>query len=290
MEIEIDNPQEIVKDQELDVINLVKIADTPLSALADDNKLAKEASKRFAETLDKKKVENPSAMIARKALLEFAEFRIDMLKKLGFLIKDIGAKKTPPEFPNIEKNDICRVEYEKGAWYIGQVKDGLLSSSRKPLGIGYMCEETITNEFRLSVGLFMSEGCRSPSGDCFILYEDGSFFRGQAVRGKKLFGTYLDNKKKLKLTGQFINDELVGQGSAEFLEDPTKESYKGEFRFGKPEGKGIFYWKKGEYRSIDGEFKNGKVHGTAWVEKRSKVPGIQPPPQMAYFENGIEKK
>lgn len=79
---------------------------------------------------------------------------------------------------------------------------------------------------------------------------DGEFFLGQ-VKGQ---GTY--TTKTMRCQGQFFSSKLSGRGSCTFAPNTGYKSYVGEWRGGRPEGRGTAVYSDGN--TFSGEFREGK--------------------------------
>jgi hypothetical protein len=79
---------------------------------------------------------------------------------------------------------------------------------------------------------------------------DGEFFLGQ-VKGQ---GTY--TTKNMRCQGQFFSSKLSGRGSCTFAAGTGYKSYVGEWRGGRPEGRGQAVYSDGT--TFSGQFREGK--------------------------------
>jgi hypothetical protein len=79
---------------------------------------------------------------------------------------------------------------------------------------------------------------------------DGEFFLGQ-VKGQ---GTY--TTKNMRCQGQFFSSKLSGRGSCTFSAGTGYRSYVGEWRGGRPEGRGEVVYSDGT--TFSGQFREGK--------------------------------
>jgi hypothetical protein len=111
--------------------------------------------------------------------------------------------------------------------------------------------------FTLSNGDRYTGGVRDghPHGNGTLVFANGTvfsggFFLGQ-VRGN---GTY--TSKLLRCQGYFFSSELSGNGSCSFPSGSSYRSYQGEWRNGRPEGRGAVVLADGT--SFSGEFRQGK--------------------------------
>lgn len=98
------------------------------------------------------------------------------------------------------------------------------------------------------------------TGNGSIIYSSGRAYHGQIVKnqpnGKGLFESSL-----MKITATFKGSERDGKGKILFKK--TKSRYEGEFRNGKPHGKGAYMMPSGLF--LKGTFVNGKIHGEGQV-------------------------
>ena len=94
------------------------------------------------------------------------------------------------------------------------------------------------------------------TGEGSINYSGGHTYHGQIVKnqpnGKGLF-----DSSQVKITATFKGSERDGNGRIQFKK--SKSRYDGEFRNGKPHGKGAYMMSSGLF--LKGTFVEGKIHG-----------------------------
>ncbi len=80
--------------------------------------------------------------------------------------------------------------------------------------------------------------------------------------------------------GEWKSDMREGKGT--YYNHITKEKYEGEFKYGKADGKGIFYYNNGDI--YIGEFKNWikEGYGVYYFQNGDRYEG--------YFKNGVPNK
>ena len=162
-------------------------------------------------------------------------------------------------------NSICMIKYTNKSQYFGQVKE----DSDKLEGIGVMFEVQEDGSVFVSAGMYMAK--RKPSANSFIAWPHGDYFLGQSDFGRMLAGEFLSNTEKRLYKGNFDGKgRLFGKGSVEYF-DGSERRYEGEFKEGKPQGEGTFYWKGGN--TYTGMFENGKQHGFGqlFIKEKLKV-------------------
>ncbi|PTU74100.1 C13 family peptidase [Pseudomonas mangrovi] len=166
-----------------------------------------------------------------------------------------------------------RLDYDSGAWFEGQFKDG------QPDGHGEwrgLFGEHYVGEFR--AGLFDGRGV--------LIYEDGTRYEGQ-FRQSRMHGEGTLTQAGSVYRGEFKKDRYHGYGS---LEMPDGSSHRGHFIKGVAQGQGVridaagnqfvgnfrdgVLEGKGSYRSAEGDhyaggFRADRFHGEGRYESAS---------------------
>ncbi|MEB3293114.1 MAG: hypothetical protein VKJ24_08130 [Synechococcales bacterium] len=155
--------------------------------------------------------------------------------------------------------------YDNDDRYEGQVKNGI------PHGVGMFVfknndryEGQVRNGKPEGKGIFttakgdrytgiMKDG--HPHGNGTFVFANGDVFSGRFYLGQaKGEGTF--SSKGIRCQGYYFSSQLSGRGTCAYPPGATIKSYTGEFRGGKPDGRGVMVLSDG--KRIVGEFRNGK--------------------------------
>lgn len=101
-----------------------------------------------------------------------------------------------------------------------------------------------------------------------LSFPDGSFYHGEFSNGEPSgYGVYQSNE--FKYEGNLISNNMfkLGAHGRGTLWINNKKVYEGEFENGEFNGQGVLYCEDKVKYVCRGQFKNGKLHGNAYVEE-----------------------
>lgn len=100
------------------------------------------------------------------------------------------------------------------------------------------------------------------------MYPDGDIYTGDWKMGKATGNGSFFSEKGVHYDGEWLEDQFHGVGTEWFKYD--QGCYKGEFKYGKKSGKGVFEMDGVTY---EGDFLDGQFHGKGvyMFEERGKV-------------------
>jgi hypothetical protein len=162
-------------------------------------------------------------------------------------------------------NGVGVLVYDNDDRYEGQVRNGIPSGNGMfVFNTNDRYEGQVRNGKPEGKGVFTTaKGDRyagimkngHPHGTGTFVFANGDVFSGQFHLGQaKGEGTF--SSQGIRCQGYYFSSQLSGRGICSYPPGATIKSYNGEFRGGKPHGRGVMLYSDG--KRYTGEFRNGR--------------------------------